>query len=293
MSATYDPTASAPAVADGPVPMPGGPLSYIHWGPVIAGAVTAAAVALVLHSFAAAIGLGMASTAPTWRDASFPLWFLSGLYLILVALVSYGAGGYLAGRVRSSWKTRDDEIEFRDGTHGILVWALATILTALLAFGIATAATRLAAPSAGQTGPGASVGGENIIAFDIDKLFRSERRPPDVDMTYTRAEASRILLTAAGRGGVTGDDRAYLSRLVAVRTGLSQADADARVNAAIGNARTNIRRARRATVIMAFMAGAAALIGAAAAWFAAGFGGRHRDLAVAPPMRMNWRFRPA
>jgi hypothetical protein len=260
---------------------------------VIAGAVTAAAVAFVLHSFAAAIGLGVASTAPTWRDASFPLWFLSGVYLILVALVSYGAGGYLAGRVRSSWKTRDDEIEFRDGTHGLLVWALATLLTALLAFGIAAAATRLAAPSAGQAGPGSSVGGENIVAYDLDKLFRSERRPPDIDMTYTRAEAGRILLTAAGRRPISSDDRGYLSRLVMARTGLSQADADARVNATIDNARANIRRARRATIIMAFMAGAAALLGAAAAWFAAGIGGRHRDSAVAPPLRMNWRFRSA
>jgi hypothetical protein len=290
MSATYDPRASAPPV-DGAVPTPGGPLSYIHWGPVIAGAITAAAAAFVLHSFAAAIGLGVASTSPTWRDASFPLWFLSGIYLILVALVSYGAGGYLAGRVRSSWKTGEDEIEFRDGTHGILVWALATLLTAFLVFGAATAATRLAAPSGGQAGPGTSVGGENIVAYDLDKLFRSERRPPDVDMTYSRAEAARILLTAAGRRGVAPDDRGYLSRLVAVRTGLAQNDADARVNATIDSARANIRRARRATVILAFMVGTAALLGAVAAWFAAGVGGRHRDSAVAPPLR-NWRFRP-
>jgi hypothetical protein len=37
-------------------------------------------------------------------------------------------------------------------------------------------------------------------------------------------------------------------------------------------------------VILGFMAGAAALVGAAAAWFAAAMGGRHRDGAVAPSM---------
>ena len=42
---------------------------YIQWGPVIAGAVSAAALATVLHAFAAAIGLAVSSTAPTWRDA--------------------------------------------------------------------------------------------------------------------------------------------------------------------------------------------------------------------------------
>jgi hypothetical protein len=279
------------AANDGPVATPGGPLSYIHWGPVIAGAIVAAGIAFVLHAFAAAIGVSLSSTAPTWRDASMALWLLSGLYLILVALVSYGAGGYLAGRVRSSWKTTPDEIEFRDGTHGILMWALATLLTGLLAFGAAQATTRLAAPSAGAAGPATSVAGENIIAYDLDRLFRAERRPADVDMTYSRAEAARILLTASGHGGITGEDRAYLTRLVASRTGLAQPDAERRVDTVIASARTNIRRARRAGVILAFMAGAAALLGAAVAWFAAGLGGRHRDEAISPPLRINWRTR--
>jgi hypothetical protein len=140
MDQTLDPTSRA-VPADGPIPTPGGPLSYIHWGPVIAGAVAAAAIAFVLHAFAAAIGLAVGSTAPTWRDTSWALWLLSGLYLVLVAFLSYGAGGYLAGRVRSTWKTSEDEIEFRDGVHGILVWALATLLAGLLAFGAAQATT--------------------------------------------------------------------------------------------------------------------------------------------------------
>src|SRR5690606_40589823 len=77
--------------------------AYIQWGPVIAGGLAAAALALVLHSFGAAIGLAVSSTAPTWRDASIALWLLTGLYLILVALASYGLGGYIAGRARSRW----------------------------------------------------------------------------------------------------------------------------------------------------------------------------------------------
>ena len=63
---------------------------YIQWGPAIAGALAAAALAFVLDTFAAAIGLGVSSTAPTWRDASMALQLLSGLYLILVAIVAFG-----------------------------------------------------------------------------------------------------------------------------------------------------------------------------------------------------------
>jgi hypothetical protein len=44
--------------------------------------------------------LAVSSTPPTWRDASFGLIFLSGVYLVLVALLAYGVGGYIAGRLR-------------------------------------------------------------------------------------------------------------------------------------------------------------------------------------------------
>jgi hypothetical protein len=127
------------------------PVKYVQWGPVIAGAVTAAALAAVLHSFAAAIGLSVSSTAPTWRDASVGLWILSGVYLILVALAAYGLGGYIAGLLRDPIATnaRTDEIELRDNVHGLLVWAVATLITALLLVLAASASTKLAAPSGG------------------------------------------------------------------------------------------------------------------------------------------------
>ena len=71
-------------------------VSDIRWSAVFAGAVCGAGLATVLDAFGGAIGLAVSSTAPTWRDASFALAFLSGLYLILTALVSYGFGAYVA-----------------------------------------------------------------------------------------------------------------------------------------------------------------------------------------------------
>src|ERR1044071_8601418 len=116
----------------GPVPTPGGPLSYIHWGPGIAGAIIAAATSFVLMSFASAVGLMVASPSPTWRDTSVWLAILSGFWIIIVAVSSLAVGGYLAGRVRSTWAATPDEIEFRDGTHGLIAWALAVMLGAVL-----------------------------------------------------------------------------------------------------------------------------------------------------------------
>src|SRR3954467_887472 len=203
--------------------------AYLQWGPVIAGAVTVAALATVLHAFAGAIGLAVSSTAPTWRDASIALWILSGVYLVLVALASYGLGGYIAGMLRERFATAvaPEDIELRDNVHGLLVWAIATLLTALLLLMAASASTHLAAPSGGTAGPSTSVASENTIAFDIDRLLRGDRRPGEAaDITQTRAEVGRILLTSSSHSGVAQDDRNYLVRLISARTGLAPPDSE-------------------------------------------------------------------
>ena len=200
-------------------PVTDGAVLQFQWGPIIAGGIAATALALVLHSFAVAIGLSVSSTAPTWRDASIALVLLSGLYLLLAAIVSYGFGAYLAGRMRPRLTTgAPEEIEFRDGTHGLLVWALATLLTGLLALAAVQSLSRAGSPTSASAAPSASVAGESLIAFDLDRLFRGDRRP-DGDINYARTEAARILLTASSHRGLQPEDRSYLVRRVAARTG--------------------------------------------------------------------------
>jgi predicted transcriptional regulator len=261
-------------------------IRYLEWSPVVAGAIAAAALALVLHAFAVAIGLSVSSTAPTWRDTSFALVLLSGLYVVLAALASYGLGGYLAGLMRARLTSREDT-DLRDGMHGLLVWALATLLTAVIGLATAQSLTRLASPSSGQGVPSTSVGGESLISYDLDRLFRAERRPND-DLEYPRAEAARILLTTSSHRGMQPEDRAYLVHLTAALTGIAQPDAERRVDEVATRAKEDVSRARRSAVILAFMAGAAALLGAAASWVAACAGGRVRDGEVSPHALLDW-----
>jgi hypothetical protein len=265
-------------------------IAGISWSAVIGGALAAAALAFILHSFAAAIGLAASSGAPTWRDASMALVLLSGLYLVLTALASYGFGAYLAARIRPSLSltAAEADADYRDGLHGLLTWALATVLTGLMLIIAAQALPRLAAPSAGNAGPAASVAGENIIAFDLDRLFRGGERRQQVDFARNRAEAARILLTVSSHDGMRADDRAELVRLVSSTTGLAAADAERRVTEVSAQAKVNIDRARRSGVILAFMAGAAALLGGVIAWFASIAGGAHRDNRSPVPSYLDW-----
>jgi len=100
----------------------------------------------------------------------------------------------------------------------------------------------------------------------------------------SRQEVARILLMAAPDGSLNSDDRAYLVRVVAARAGLSPADAEKRVEALSAQMKTSADKARAATetarkagVLLAFLTAATMVLGAAAAWWGAGVGGRHRD----------------
>jgi hypothetical protein len=270
-----------PAAA-GPVPTPGGPLSYIHWGPAFAGAAVAAATSFVLMSFASAVGLMVASPSPTWRDTSVGLAILSGVWIIVVAIGSFALGGYLAGRVRSTWAAAPDEVDFRDGAHGLLVWALGVLLGAALLWATATVVT---AVNSASSAPRESAAGSTFLAYELDRLFRSERRPEPI-AADVRAEASRIIAKGIGRQEMPSEDRGHLSRVVAAATGLQPADADRRVAQVMTEARASAAQARRSAVILGFSTAAALAAAAAAAWVAAGMGGRHRDSEFAPPLRL-------
>lgn len=210
---------------------------------------------------------------------------LSGLYLLLSALVSFGFGGYIAGRLRRSWTdgAHTDFVEFRDGAHGLASWALAVVISGVVAAMLASVVVSKAAPA---TASPTANSGEALIAYDLDRLFRSDRRPQG-DAAYSRAEASRILLTATSREGMKADDRGYLVGLVASQTGIAPPDAQRRVDEAVAAAQAAVKKARQSAVILGFSIAVSLLVGAAAAWYVACLGGQHRDQTTTP-LRWNW-----
>ncbi|HXH47659.1 MAG TPA: hypothetical protein VNK51_27920 [Bradyrhizobium sp.] len=262
----------------------GEPARTIQWSPVFAGALAASAMSFILIGFGVAVGLGVSSASPTWRDASAALALLSGLYLIIQAIVSFGFGGYVAGRTTRpapELATIEDDGERRDGLHGLTAWALAVMAgAALLALLGAAAIERSPMRSSASNTSTA----EPLLSYELDKLFRAPRRAPNTDLREVRGESGRILMTSSSHSGVSPDDRTYLVQQVAAVTGLAAPDAERRVNAAIADSKTAIDRARRNSIIVAFSVAVATLIGAAVAWAAAVAGGRHRDGAPLP----NW-----
>jgi hypothetical protein len=253
--------------------------SYVDWPAIIAGIVLASAISLVLISFGSAIGLNFVDF--HGRDDA-PVWLVgigAASWFLWVQISSFMAGGYLTGRMRRrKHDANADEVDVRDGAHGLLVWGGAMILGTALAVGgigavgsaASTAATALAADDA------------NPNDYFVDTLFRAQT---PVDAGPAREEALRIYAQAAlGDGTVAAEDRAYLVTLVSANTGLTPADAEARVDqvsATVAEARATAieaaRVARNTGILAAFLLAASSLVSAIGAFWAAQKGGTHRD----------------
>jgi hypothetical protein len=145
--------------------------------------------------------------------------------------------------------------------------------------------------SAGGANSGASAGTLSptgaISAYNIDTLFRPAQ--PNANSANSnadaRAETTRILAQSLTSGDVPAADRAYLAQLVAARTGISDTDAQKRVDdtiaqvqAAETKARQAANAARKASAAASIFTALSMMIGAFIACAAAALGGGLRDL---------------
>jgi hypothetical protein len=253
--------------------------SGVSWAAVIGGAFVAAAMALILLSLGT--GLGLSSVSPWANSGMSPaaIGAAAIVWLIVAQILAFGLGGYVAGRLRVKWSTvHNDEVYFRDTAHGLLVWAVAAVVTAGV---LATAAADMAGSARardGAQGGGDTMGraeSANPAEYAVDGVFR--RVGPDRADPGVRAEVARIFAHALRHREMGGADKAYVDSLVASRTGLTQADADQRVTQVFGDLQQAIDVARRQAAKLSLWVFIALLTGAFCASLAATIGGRQRD----------------
>ena len=257
-------------------------VSGASWGAILGGAFVIAAITLLLLAIGAGFGLSAVSPWPGLGVSVTTFAVMTAIWLVIVQWISSGIGGYAAGRLRTRWTgLHTHEVDFRDTAHGILAWAVASVLTAAVLAGAASGLVGSATTVASSAAQAAAQNPATTPSpYLVDSLFRTDK--PDTAVGQDpRPEASRILATGLLPGSdVSNDDRAYLARLVAARTGMSQDEAQKRVDMAITKSREAADTARKATRNLAVCIGFSMLIGAFIAGVAAKIGGHHRDALV-------------
>jgi hypothetical protein len=277
VSAQYADGAAAPASPS---------TSAASWPAIIAGAFVASAVSLVLLALGS--GLGFASISP-WpgRGVSGTTFAVTtAIWLILTQWVSAGLGGYLAGRLRTRWiGTHTHEVFFRDTAHGLITWAVASVLVAAAigsSIGTSVGAAGRAVEVAGHTAADGASAASHGSAYDIDRLLRAaDVGAPQAD---PKPEVAHIIANAAVTGDIPDGDRAYLAQLVAARTGITLEDAQKRVDGfwsdvkdTEAKAKATADAARKVAAKASIYLALSMLLGAFIASVSAALGGRLRD----------------
>jgi hypothetical protein len=259
--------------------------SAVSWAAILAGAIAAVATSLILALIAA--GLDLASLSP-WagRGASATtVTVMTAIALLVNQWLSAAMGGYLTGRLRTKWMgVHTHEVFFRDTAHGFLTWAVATVIVVSIVASGASAVMGVGARDAGIVASGVTSSASSPISgsvdrYDLDTLFRSSTEGEGrLAPTDARAEALHVLAKGLTAGNVSASERTYVARLVAARTGVSETEAERRVDEGITQMKAVADAARRNAELASVFSALAMLVGAFIACASAALGGRLRDL---------------
>jgi hypothetical protein len=238
--------------------------SYIDWAAVAGGGVVAVAVGSVFAAFGAGLGLSTISAEPGEGRFDFMV-IVTAVWIVVTLVASYGAGGYIAGRMRRRVdKAAADEVTARDGINGLVVWGLGIVATVFLLGSAVSTTISTAGDVASATGTvfgdvasaaGSVVGGaaegtmsaagamlpESATTDPVGYVSDALLRPAQVgtgatDPAATAASTAAILGNVVVTGEISDAERNYLVSAVVSSTGLTPPEANARVDEAIAAA---------------------------------------------------------
>lgn len=144
-------------------------------------------------------------------------------------------------------------------------------------------------PNANSTQGSATTGSADTGAAAPDMSAAMSPSASDGDSGAHRGEVGRIMNLSLSKGDLTLEDKTYVAQLIAQETGMSQSDAERRVDEVVGKAkaareeaavaaRNAAEQARKAGQAAAIWSAIAMLAGGVAAAVAATWGGKARDL---------------
>jgi hypothetical protein len=203
----------------------------------------------------------------------------TGLYFIVMAMISSAVGGYLAGRLRTKWTgIHTTEVQFRDTAHGFLAWAVASVFGAMVL--ASPASSLIGGAASGATTAATNSAQSSPMDGYVDTLLRSDNPSAQAQQNPSDAhsEMVRLFKTSFHNGGdLNPADRTYVAKVVSARTGLSQADAEKRVTDVSNQVKADLDSARKTAMHLAIWLTLSLFIGAFSAAAAAMEGGGLRD----------------
>jgi hypothetical protein len=265
------------------------------------------AVTAIIVALGSGIGLSLASPFSSSPSGS-TLTIMGAVWLVFAQAVGFATGGYMAGRLRANpgrWHT--SEVKFRDAANGLVVWAISAMLSMLLLAGAVSKVTSAAGTVATAGGAAATAGAAagvmqqpSALDYYTDMLLRTNPQAQGsaggnnagatpnggstangMNSQMQHQQVTRIVLNAIGPNGLSSDDRTYLAQIVSAQSGISQDDAQKKVDDVVNQAKADATKAadtaRKGAEYFAFWTFMSLLFGAVCAVLGGMLGGDLRD----------------
>jgi hypothetical protein len=269
----------------------------ISWGAVIAGALVAVAVGMMLNILGAAIGANAVDATQGDTPSGQTFGIVGGIWLLVANLIGLAVGGYMAARLSGTADETDSVL------HGLSVWAVGFLVSAVLLGNIiaGTAATAVqgassivggVAQGAGQAvqaaaGPVAQQVDPRQLLERAQSALRSGGDPAAMTSEARNAEIASLLGRRVTDRELPAPERERLTALIAAEYNIPQQEAQQRLQRVEQQATQTLQqaeqRARQAAdaaatgaAVAAYWAFAALLLGAIAAVLGARAGTRAR-----------------
>lgn len=211
-------------------------IKRVSWGAIFAGAV----VAIVTQFLLNLLGLGIGLTTFEFAggdDTAGGFGTAQGIWTVVSALIALFTGGWVAGRLAGMPRKTDGML------HGVVAWALTTLLTLFL---LTTGVGAIVSGATSLLSQGINLAGQGVtaVAPEAADVIRDE-----VDLSGIQQQAQELIAdiatdpaqagaaieeaineTFGGPGPVTGANRQELIDTIVARTDLSEAEAQEAVN---------------------------------------------------------------
>src|ERR1019366_3002232 len=185
--------------------------SGVSWGAVVAGAFVTASLSLALLALGTGVGLSIASPWANSGASASAIGWTAIIWLVLMQIIAFSVGGYLAGRLRTRWvNIHTHEVYFRDTAHGFLVWAVGLVMTAAFLTSAAASMIGGVAHAGAAAAEGSSRdGGPN--GYLVDTMLRATPSATDQVNPAVRGEVAMIFANDLRDGSMPPADRSYIA----------------------------------------------------------------------------------
>ncbi len=157
------------------------------WSAIFAGALVTTAVTFFLLAMGSGFGLSLVSAHHPGSNTATTFLTLGAVYAFAAQAFGFAAGGHVTGRLMGPVLENPKEEEFLAGSHGLVMWAVAVVASAVLIYlGAVSGGSAILGNAAGHPAVRDTNVESTVPGYWVDRLFRSQPEATHTSLAWRK-----------------------------------------------------------------------------------------------------------